>query len=341
VHLSPGMSLREAALQSHPDVSDDNADFGPGTAVPRRRAGRAFGRYEIISLLGRGGMAEVYRAKVMEGHREGQLVAIKRLIPELMQDINCVKLFNSEAKLSRLLRHPHIIDVYEEGVLGGTHYIAMELIDGRDLAHLLRRCKEQGILLPIDFALYLGMTLFEALGYAHDAVTPQGAPLGLVHCDVSPSNLFISRTGEIKLGDFGVARGRLLQLDIPSYVAGKPFYVSPQVLDGEIAPAGDLWAAAVTLYELLTLERPFEGETTDEIYKKIRKRKYRRVRELRPEIPVALEEVLERALARDHRVRFQTAGEFVNAIRPHLDERIGTPLAIASVVRGLFGKAAD
>ncbi len=323
------------------DSSEESPEFRQNELIPPPRSARAFGRFEILSLLGRGGMSEVYRARVMHGPRAGQQVAIKRLIPELVRDANCVKLFDSEAKLSKLLRHSHIIDVYEEGVLGGTHFIVMELIDGRDLAHLLRRCKEQDIQLPIDFALYLGMTLFEALGYAHSAVTPSGAPLGLVHCDVSPSNLFISRTGEIKLGDFGVARGRLLQLDIPTYVAGKPFYVSPEVLDGEIAPAGDLWAAAVTLYELLTLSRPFEGDTTEEIYKKIRRRKYRKVRELRPEVPPALEAVLERALARDRRVRFHTAAEFVDAVRPHLDERIGTPLAIAAVVRGLFGQAAD
>ncbi|MGQ0503877.1 MAG: serine/threonine-protein kinase [Myxococcaceae bacterium] len=330
------MSLREGtAFVARSSDSDDTEEI-PREQRSTRRA-RMFGDYEIISLLGRGGMSEVYKARALAGRRAGQLVAIKRLIPELTRDANCVKLFDSEAKLSRMLRHANIIDVYEEGIFGGVHFIAMELIDGRDLAHILRRCKDHRIQLPIDFALFLGHALLEALSSAHTAVTPSNQPLGLVHCDVSPSNLFISRTGEIKLGDFGVARGRLIHLDIPQYVAGKPFYVSPEVLDGEIAPAGDLWAAAVTLYELLTLERPFEGQATEEIYKKIRKRKYRKVREVRPEISPGLEAVLERALAKDRKVRYQTAAEFAEAIRPHLDERVGTPLAIAAVVRGLFG----
>ncbi len=301
------------------------------------RPRKHFGSYEIQSLLGKGGMAEVYRARVCEpGPREGWLVALKRLLPALSRNPEDVEQFRGEAELSRHLDHPNIVRVLEVGAISGVHYIAMELVDGRDLGAILRRCKQRGIPLPVDFAVFLGKTLLDALAYAHGATDPGGVPLGIVHCDVSPSNLFISRTGEIKLGDFGVARG-VLSKPSEAAVQGKPYYVSPEVLENQVTPAADLWAAAVTLYELLTLERPFQGQTPDEVYLAIRQRRYLPLRERRPEVPEALAQVVERGFALDVAERFPDAGAFAAALSPHLDENVGTPLAIAAVVRGLFG----
>ena len=152
----------------------------------------------------------------------------------------------------------------------------MELVDGRDLAQILRRCKQRGIPLPIDFAVYLGKVLLEALAYAHTAEDSRGAPLGIVHCDVSPSNLFISRMGEIKLGDFGVARVLVDGSREGGEVLGKPYYLCPESLRGIVTPEADLWAATVVLYELLTLERPFLGNTPEEVFFNIRTARYRR-----------------------------------------------------------------
>jgi eukaryotic-like serine/threonine-protein kinase len=149
------------------------------------------------------------------------------------------------------------------------------------------------------------------------------------------ANLFISRTGEIKLGDFGVAR--LRSWDEAGEVAGKAYYVSPEVIEGEVSLAADLWASNVTLYELLTLERPFSGGTKALILEAIRQRRYRSVGELRPEISFALAGVVDRGFAREAAARFQSASEFARVLAPHYDERVGNPLAIAAVVRGLFG----
>jgi serine/threonine-protein kinase len=187
--------------------------------------------------------------------------------------------------------------------------------------------------------VYLGKVLLEALSYAHHATGPGGEPLGIVHCDVSPSNLFISRVGEIKLGDFGVARVRVggtLQGGSDE-VLGKPYYLSPESLRGDIGPVADLWAATVVLYELLTLERPFTGSTPEEVFGHIRAGRYRPLRSLRPEVPEALEAVIARAFAAGPEARFPSAEAFAQALTPHYDERVGTPLAIAAVVRGLFG----
>ncbi|WP_338873975.1 serine/threonine-protein kinase [Myxococcus stipitatus] len=308
---------------------------------PSPKTQRVFGHYEILSVLGKGGMAEVYRAKVLAGAREGWTVALKRLLPALTADPESVSLFSREAQLSKQLHHPNIVTVLDAGELEGIYFIVMELVDGRDLGQILRRCKVRGIPLPLDFAVYLGKVLLEALAYAHAATGPQGEPLGIVHCDVSPSNLFISRVGEIKLGDFGVSRVLVDGKLQGGEVLGKPYYLSPESLLGEVSPVADLWAATVVLYELLTLERPFTGTTPDEVFHAIRSRSYRPLRELRPDVPQALEDVVRRAFSARPEDRFPSAESFAQALAPHYDERVGTPLAIAAVVRGLFGASDD
>ena len=301
------------------------------------RPTRVFGNYELLAPLGKGGMAEVFRARVLAGRYEGWNVAVKRLLPSLTGDPASVESFIREADLSTQLDHPNIVKVLDVGIAEGTYYIVMELVDGRDLAQILRRCKQRGIPLPIDFAVYLGKVLLEALAYAHMAVDAHGTPLGIVHCDVSPSNLFISRMGEIKLGDFGVARVFVDGSREGGEVLGKPYYLSPESLRGIVTPEADLWAATVVLFELLTLERPFTGNTPEEVFFNIRHRRYRPIHVLRPEVPELLEELVSRGFAARIEDRFSTAEAYAQALLPHFDELVGTPLAIAAVVRGLFG----
>ncbi|MGQ0506126.1 MAG: serine/threonine-protein kinase [Myxococcaceae bacterium] len=303
-------------------------------------ADRRFGNYEILAKLGRGGMAEVYRARVLTGQREGWSVALKRLLPSLSHDPAALEQFAREADLSRALDHPNIVSVYEVGKIQDISFIAMELVDGRDLAQILRRCKQSNIPLPIDFAVFLAKVLADALAHAHNAKGANRKPLGLVHCDVSPSNLFISRVGDVKLGDFGVARARG-KGNAAQDLAGKPHYLSPEALSGKITHDADLWAAVVTLYELLTLERPFAGEEPEEVFAAVKAGDYLPVRERRPEISEGLAEVIDRGFHSKQKKRFATAAELSDALVPHYDELVGTPLAIASVVRGLFGSAAN
>jgi serine/threonine-protein kinase len=291
--------------------------------------------YETLGLLGRGGMAEVLRVRAVSGRFRGRELAIKRLLPALRQDEEAVRLFTAEAELSRHLHHPNIVEVVDVGSDGDEIYMVMDFIDGRDVAQILKRCKQKRVFWPIDFALYLARTLLEALDYAHHAKGPTGKPLNVVHCDVSPSNFFVSRTGELVLGDFGVARS-FIEVG-PEQVMGKPFYLSPEALDGHLTPTVDLWAVGVTLYELLTLQRPFVGRTPNEVFTAIRACSFAPVRSIRPEVPAVVEGVLARAFDVDPAMRFRTAREFADELAPLYDERVGTPLAIAAVVRGLFG----
>lgn len=292
------------------------------------------GNYELISLLGRGGMAEVYYAEAVAGPRAGSFVAIKRLTREMAEKPEAVELFVAEADILRLLDHPNIVRTYDIGVSNNQYYLVMEAIDGRDLDLIIKRCQQREIFLPIDFACYLLRCLLDALDYAHHAKSKTGAALNLVHCDVSPHNLFISRAGEIKLGDFGLAQ--VGTAGNGGKVRGKPLYLSPEAATGESSVQADLWAATVTFYELLTLQLPFKGNTISELFENIRKGRWVPVRKLRPEISVELEAALNKGFEKKAKHRYQSAAEFANALKGHFDENVGTPLAIAAVVRGLF-----
>ena len=160
--------------------------------------------------------------------------------------------------------------------------------------------------------------------------------MGIIHCDVSPSNLFVAKTGEIKLGDFGVARSRL-DSSAGHHAAGKPGYASPEVLQGELSPMADLWAAAVVLYELVTLHRPFEAKNEARLFKQIRKAKWKPVRKHRADAPVALEKLFARAFAKAPEDRYVSAAAFGEALEPLYDPGVGTPLGIGALVRGVFG----
>ncbi|MGO9765318.1 MAG: serine/threonine-protein kinase [Myxococcaceae bacterium] len=298
--------------------------------------GRVFGQYEVLAPLGRGGMAEVVRARTLGGPWGGQQVALKRLLPELAQVPTYVQRFAREGELATTLHSPHIVQTLEVGLFEGICFIVMEWVDGRDLAQVLRKCRERHIPVPVDFAVYLTHVLLEALDYAHHAESPRGEPLGLIHCDVSPSNVFISRGGEVKLGDFGIARVRTFR-GRDAQLAGKPYYLAPEVLQGEVHQGADVWAVAVMLYELLTLQRPFQGRDPESVFAAIEAGRWRPLYEARPEAGAALDAAMARALDPDASRRFATAADFAQALAPLYDERVGTTLAIAALVRGLFG----
>jgi serine/threonine-protein kinase len=295
------------------------------------------GGYDVVRPLGRGGMAEVFRVRATTGPFAGKEFALKRLLPALQEDEEAVKLFAAEAELSRHLHHPNIVEVVDVGREGGSIFMVMELIDGRDVGQIIKRCRQRKVQWPVDFAVYLTRVLLDALGYAHGARDAEGRPLGVIHCDVSPSNFFVSRTGDLKLGDFGVARS--LIVGGPRQIMGKPYYLSPEAIEGVLTPGVDLWAVAVTLYELLTLQRPFQGKTPEEVFAAIRRSEYVPIRKIRPEVPRVIEGLVARAFDVDPELRFRTADEFVEELMPLFDERIGTALAVSALVRGLFGTA--
>jgi serine/threonine protein kinase len=293
--------------------------------------------YRVEALIGKGGMAEVYRAVAVAGPRAGQRFAVKRLLPDLARNPGYLRLFEQEAEVTRRLRHPHIVEVVETGFAGGTPFIVMHYVDGKNLRQILAQCAARGILLPVDFAVYVAHVVSGALAHAHEGSDEEGRPLGIVHCDVSPSNVFISRLGEIKLGDFGVAlapgaRGPALG------AFGKIHYVAPEQIRGESpTPRSDIFALGAVFFELLTNEPAFPGRDVNEVGQRILHGKLRAPSELRVELPFELDAMVLRCLSADPADRYPTAAAFAAEVATRYDPAIGTPLAIAAVVRGLFG----
>jgi serine/threonine protein kinase len=300
---------------------------------------RFFAGYEIEALVGKGGMAEVYRARRREGQRAGELVALKRLLPELARDPGYAAFLQREGQITRGLRHPAIVSVYETGISNGSPYIVMEYVDGRNLCEILGQCAARAILLPIDFAAYVAHVLCQALEYAHTAQDASGGPLGMVHCDLSPSNVFISRLGEIKLGDFGVARTAAAGGPAGGPAAvGKVRYLAPEQIRGDpVTPRTDLFALGAVLFELLTNQHAFPGTDVNEVGQRILRGEARPPSGLRPEVPPALDALALSALSCDPARRPPSAYAFGKVLAARYDPAIGTPLAIAAVVRGLFG----
>jgi len=300
--------------------------------------GILFAGYELEALIGKGGMADVYRARALSGPRAGQLVAVKQLKAELARDPEYVELFRQEALVTQRLHHPAVIDVFDAGVEDGRPFLAMDLVDGQNLRQILTQCALRSILLPIDFGAYLAHQLALALDHAHAGVDREGRPLGIVHCDVSPSNVFISRLGEVKLGDFGVALTPGASKGARQGAFGKIHYLAPEQLrGGPLTPRTDLFALGAVLFELLTNERAFPGTTVDEVGQRILSGQLRAPSEARPEVGFELDALTLHCLAADPADRWESAAAFAAAIEARYDPAVGTPLAIAAVVRGLSG----
>ncbi len=250
-----------------------------------------FGPYVLLERLGQGGMAEVFRARAFGASGFETTVVVKRLLPERAGDPHYEKMFIEEARLHARLHHRNLVQAHELGVVDGAYYVRLEWVDGVDLATLLA-----GAPLDEPLALLVGEELALALDYVHRATDDAGRPLGLVHRDVSPSNVLLSKEGEVKLADFGIAKATLLREQTRSGVRkGKYAYMSPEQANGAaLTAASDQFALAVTLCELLTGARPFDDEARDEV----------------PPLPGVsddLRAVLQRALALAPAARFESS----------------------------------
>lgn len=293
------------------------------------------GRYELRALLGTGGAAEVHYAFALDGPLKGQDVALKRLHKRRAQDGEVIRQFEVEQKTLNLLKHPNIVRALDVGAFEGQRYLVMELIEGRDLGQIVRKARTKKKQLPVEVACYAAKVLLDALVAVHTAKDAEGTPLELVHCDVSPHNLFVATDGLIKLGDFGSAR-RAGVVVAHIMRQGRPTYLSPELIEGHVSQAADLWAAGVTLYELLTLEQPFSGNSIEELRIAIRGSKREvPLMQRRKDTSGPLEAVLKRALEKNPALRYQSAKEFANAVAPHFHP-VRAPKQLAQTMKELF-----
>jgi serine/threonine-protein kinase len=271
-----------------------------------------FGRYHLLERLAVGGMAEIFRARQTGAHGFEKILVIKRILPHLAADPEFLAMFIDEAKLQCALQHPKIVQVFEFGEVDGQYYIALEYVDGMDALGLLRACAHRRQRLPVRLAVHISCEILDALDYAHSQRAPDGHPLGIVHRDVSPSNVFISRRGDVKLGDFGIARATEKQRQSKTQAGtlkGKYGYMAPeQVVGGNIDGRADLFAVGIVLCEMLMGRRLFTAPNDLDVLLMVRDARLDRLNRYGGDIPPALRRILDRVLARDPDARFATAG---------------------------------
>jgi eukaryotic-like serine/threonine-protein kinase len=271
-----------------------------------------FGPYRVYERLGVGGMATVHRALEHGTGGVERTVALKRLLPHLAEDASFIKSFVREAKLASLLDHVNIVQIYELGRVGTEYFISMEYIDGRDVRRLLRHARKVTGPPPIYVTVGLMIQLCDALDYAHNRVDEDGQPLGLVHRDISPSNLIVTSGGHLKIIDFGIAKAQSSQLRTQTgRVKGKLAYMSPEAISGsrDLDARSDIWAAGVILHELCTARPLFASKNEYQTLLKVQRGDIIPPSTFNQSCPAELDAIVFRALARDANERFSSAAE--------------------------------
>lgn len=273
-----------------------------------------FGNYVVYELIGSGGMATVHRAQRLEGDTETP-IALKRLRPELTALPDFVQAFLDEARLARNLKHANIAQTFDFGRTEGTYYIAMELVRGPTLSHLLSRCTAAKTQMPLPIALHLLAQVCDALEYAHSLTDASGAPLGIIHRDVSPSNIIVSTAGTAKLIDFGIAKAATSHVRTKTgFIKGKFGYVAPEYIAGRIDSRADLFAAGVVAFEMLTGRRLFQTQNDIETLTRVQSLPIEAPSKLRADIPPELDQVVLTSLSRDPETRWQRAQAMRGAV---------------------------
>jgi hypothetical protein len=264
-------------------------------------------RYELLELLGSGGMAEVYRARMLGAEGFAKMVVIKRLLPQFSHEPEIVAQFIGEARLAAMLHHDNIADIYDFGESDAAYYIAMEYLVGRDLHSVQQQVAGTG--LGLAPALFIASAICAGMEYAHARSDDQGRPLAIIHRDLSPHNVFITSDGVVKIIDFGVAKAELYDHHTrPGMVKGKISHMSPEQLAGdEIDHRSDIFSIGILLYEMLSGRKMYSGDTAT-LLRKCLTAEYRDVAELVPDLPPAVVAVVRRALAREREQRYQSCG---------------------------------
>ena len=299
---------------------------GPQLALPS-----TVGKYEILSAIGRGGMATVHQARLHGPAGATKQVALKLIHPHLAQDKGFVLMFFDEMRVAMALSHRNIVQTFDAGRHEDSHYLVMELMDGGSLSGLLHRLPP-GEQLPLDIALFVAAEVCAALDYAHQFRRGPGQEIGVVHRDVSPSNILLSRQGDVKLADFGVARaaGRL-NVTVAGMTKGKLAYMAPEQASGQVEPRSDLFSVGAVLYALLTGVAARKDPTLESVrvgLSPVQKPSFHR-----PEVSGRLDALVARCLSKDSRDRPGHAQELRALLSDEL-ERVQAEMGLGRDAHG-------
>jgi eukaryotic-like serine/threonine-protein kinase len=273
-------------------------------------------RYKVLEKVAAGGMAEVYRAESagLEGFKK--IVAIKRVLPHLSEKKQFIGMFLDEARVSAHLSHSNCVQVFDIGVGDNTYFIVMEYVDGSDLKGVIEFRRKHNLPFPVEEACLICVRICEGLAYAHELTDSKGDSLHIVHRDMSPPNVLITRFGEVKIVDFGLAKANSqLERSEPGIIKGKFSYLSPEAAKGGTVDARtDIFAVGIILWELLAGRRLFLGDSDLETVRMVQSARVPSLRQINPAVPAELEQVLLKSLTEDPDQRYQRARDFGAAL---------------------------
>ncbi|MFO0722201.1 MAG: serine/threonine-protein kinase [Myxococcota bacterium] len=298
-------------------------------------------KFETLELIAKGGMAEVYRARAVGAEGFAKDVCIKKILPHLTQDEQFVSMFVNEAKLAATLSFANIVEVHDLCVSDDReYYIVMEYVAGKDVSDIIRASQLAGKEIPPPLAVYIARETLKGLHYAHTKTDHEGAPLNVIHRDVSPQNVLVSFAGEVKLTDFGIAKASSsMNKTAVGILKGKYGYMSPEQARGEPLDArSDLFCLGIVLYEMLVGERCFAGASDYSTLNLMREAVVTPPTKINKQVPAALEAIVLKALAKDPRARYQDGLEFEAALAKFaIDQKMEARAPdVARYLKGLF-----
>jgi serine/threonine protein kinase len=312
--------------------------MGDGQGAQRQEK---IGRYRLIEEIATGGMAEIHLGSFTGSEGIEKLVAIKRIKPDHARDAEYVRMFLNEARIAATLHHPNLVQTYDSGCESGTYFLAMEYLRGQDTRRIIQALALAGREMPLDVAIAIVHGVATGLHYLHEKRDAAELPLGLVHRDVSPANIFVTSAGVVKLVDFGIAKAVRRGNDTRGgMLKGKVAYMSPeQCRSDRLDRRSDIFSLSIVLWELTVGRRLFDQGSDLEIMRAIDGRDVPRPSRLVPRYPAALERIVEKGLSRDPARRYRTAEELQIELEAFAHERqlSITPRALSSFVRSLFG----
>ncbi len=270
-----------------------------------------FGKYLLLEKLATGGMAQLYRAKIIGVEGFEKFIAIKQILPHLAHEEELITSFIDEAKLAALLNHQNIVQIYDFGSMENSYFITMEFLHGKDLRGVNAKAKEKGIPISLENSLFLISKVCAGLDYAHKLKDFQGKSLNIIHRDISPQNVFLTYQGDVKIVDFGIAKAASQStITQVGMIKGKVAYMSPEQAAGKVIDhRSDIFATGILLYELVAGGRMFKGDDTLQILSKVRDADFTPLGTLKGGLPEKLYDIVEKALAKEPENRYQSCGD--------------------------------
>ncbi len=281
---------------------------------------RQYGKYFLVKKLAEGGMAEIFLAKQIGVERFEKNVVVKRMLAHLSGVQDFVSMFLDEARLAATLAHPNVVQILDLGLEEGCYFIAMEYLAGEDFSTVIRAAAKRGSYVPLNVVLKVVADAAHGLNFAHEVVDTKGQKLNIVHRDVSPSNIFVTYNGQVKMLDFGIAKAESRVTNTTAgVVKGKYQYMSPeQASSGPVDRRSDVYSLGVCLYEAVTNSRPFARESDLAVLNAVLKNEYRAPLEMRPDLPIEVVQIIVKALSPIAETRYQSAAELANDIEQYL-----------------------